>query len=79
MKKIIKYEVVSLELDSGFLSSKRDENDFTKLIEQKITKGFQPYGELQISVETNGSLLGGSSSYTRMTQVMVKYENLTKL
>jgi hypothetical protein len=31
MQKIIKYEVVSLELDSGFLSSKVDENDFTKL------------------------------------------------
>ena len=38
MQKIIKYEVVSLELDSGFLSSKVDENYFTKLIEQKITK-----------------------------------------
>ena len=74
MQKIIKYEVVSLELDSGFFSSNVDENDFTKLIEQKITKGFQPYGELRMSVETSGSFMG-SSSYTRMTQVMVKYED----
>ena len=74
MQKIIKYEVVSLVLDDGFLSSKVDENDFTKLIEQKIKKGFQPYGELRMSVETSGSFIG-SRSYTRMTQVIVKYED----
>ena len=67
-------EVVSLVLDDGFLSSKVDENDFTKLIELKMTKGFQPYGELRMSVETSGSFMG-CSSYTRMTQVMVKYED----
>ena len=74
MQKIIKYEVVSVVLDDGFLSSKVDENDFTKLIEKKITKGFQPHGELRMSVETSGSFLG-SSSHIRMTQVMVKYED----
>lgn len=74
MSKIIKYEVVSLELDRGFLSSKVDENDFTKLIQRKIKNGFQPYGELIMSVEASGSFLS-SSSYTRMTQVMVKYED----
>ena len=73
MKKITKYEVVSLELNDGFLCDKVNEKDFTKLIEQKIEKGFQPYGELIMSIETSSSFLGGSS-YTRMTQVMVKYE-----
>tara|TARA_R110002072_G_scaffold39213_5_gene112817 strand:+ start:1445 stop:1672 length:228 start_codon:yes stop_codon:yes gene_type:complete len=74
MKKIVKYEVVSLELYEGlFTSEHTTENDFTELIDKKIKNGFQPYGELRISVETSGSFMG-SSSTTRLSQVMVKYE-----
>ena len=74
MNKIIKYEVVSGELDKGGQSSERKtEEDFTNLINEKIKQGFQPWGELQTSVETSGSFLA-ATSYTRLTQVMVKYE-----
>lgn len=74
MNKIIKYEVVSLELQDGFLSPNITENDFTNLINKKIKEGFQPYGELRLSVETSGSFMG-SSSTTRLSQVMVMYES----
>lgn len=75
MKNIIKYEVVSLELYDGLFSSEhKSENDFTKLIDKKIKEGLQPYGELRISVETSGSFMGNSST-TRLSQVMVKYED----
>lgn len=73
MNKIVKYEVVSVELDEGGLFSERKtENDFTNLINKKIKQGYQPWGELKTSVETSGSFLGASSE-TRLTQVIVKY------
>jgi hypothetical protein len=74
MKKIIKYEVISIELGGGFLSPSVTENDFTNLVNEKIKDGFQPYGELRLSVKTGGSFLG-SSSTIQLSQVMVKYED----
>ena len=74
MKKIVKYELVSIELRSGLFTPERTENDFIKLVNKKIDQGYQPYGELRMSVETSGSIMG-SSSTTRLSQVMVKYED----
>jgi hypothetical protein len=74
MKKIVHYEVVSIELGGGLFSEERTENTFTNLINKKIKDGFQPYGELRLSVEQSGSFLG-SSGTTRLSQVMVKYED----
>jgi hypothetical protein len=72
--KIIKYEVVSIRLSNDDLFGKKvTENYFTELIEKKIKQGFQPYGELKISVEESGSFMG-SVSTTRLSQVMVIYD-----
>ena len=73
MKKIIKYEVVSIQLGGGLFSEERTENSFTEIVNKKIMEGSQPYGELQISVAQGGSFLG-TTSYTRLSQVMVVYE-----
>ncbi len=76
MKKIIKYEVVSMELGSGggLFDEGATENDFTNLVNQKIKEGYQPYEGLRLSVESGGSFMG-SSSTTRLSQVMVQYED----
>ncbi len=73
MNKIVKYELISVKLGVDLSSAEITEDDFTKLVNKKIESGFQPYGELRISVETSGSFLG-SGSTTRLSQVMVKYE-----
>lgn len=74
MKTIIKYEIISLELGSGFFGhGSTTENDFTDRVNERINEGFQPFGELKISVEQTGSFMGTSGT-TRLTQIMVKYE-----
>ena len=74
MRIIKKYEVISIELGGGLFSEEKTENTFTEIVNKKIKEGFQPYGELQISVAQGGSFLG-TTSYTRLSQVMVSYED----
>lgn len=77
MRKIIKYEVISLELSGGdIFKTIRTENDFADLVNKKIEDGFQPFGELRISVEPSGSAIFGTYGITRLSQVMVLYENI---
>lgn len=73
MRKIIKYELVSIDLANHLIGKTNTENDFTEEVNKKIKEGFQPYGELHVSVAQGGSFLGTTSSL-RLSQVMVIYD-----
>jgi hypothetical protein len=71
--KIVEYTVISVTLENrGVFAKPIDELTFSKLVNDKIKEGFQPYGEFKTQVIQKGSIFGYKSKVV-LSQAMVKY------
>jgi hypothetical protein len=74
MNPIIEYTVVSITLENrGIFAKPIDELTFSKLVNDKIKEGFQPYGDFKTVISQKGSIFGFKYKVI-LSQAMVKYQ-----